>query len=155
MALAGALLMAAQPNRNEHDDAPEWVLRVRRLCAERGWSNRELARQAGMSAGWVSLTINNAKRGQQPRRDTLVKMAQTFNEPVGLWLQLGGLASEDHEWDTQRPSFADFVDSDAALTADQKNVLKSLYISWVGSPAANAKVAPKHQRRRPNGSGKG
>ena len=142
--------MAAQPNRDERDpNTPEWVLRVRKLCAERGWSNRELARQAGMSAGWVSLTINNAKRGQQPRRDTLVKMAQVFNEPVGLWLQLGGLASEDHEWGAQRQSFVEFVDSEPSLTDDQKNVLKSLYLSWVPTLQVNR---PKHQRRRPNGT---
>jgi transcriptional regulator with XRE-family HTH domain len=149
MALAGALLMAAQPNRDERDrTVPEWVLRVRKLCAERGWSNREFARQAGMSAGWVSLTINNAQRGQQPRRDTLVKMAQVFNEPVGLWLQLGGLASEDHEWNSERPSFVQFVDSEPSLTEDQKNVLKSLYLSWVST--VQVKDKPRLQRRRPN-----
>ena len=143
--------MAAQPNRNETEkDVPKWILRVRQLCADRGWSNRELARQTGLSAGWVSLTINQAKRGTQPRRDTLVKMAQVFNEPIGLWLQLGGLASEDHEWDRERPSFSDFVDGESALTDDQKNVLKSLYLSWV-SPSTSGRVDPgKHQRRKPN-----
>ena len=152
--MAGALLMAPQPNRTENSpDVPEWILRVRRLLAERGWSNRDFARKAGMSAGWVSLTINQAVRGVQPRRDTLVKMAQVFNEPVALWLQLGGLAAEDHEWDVQRPTFTEFVDSEKSLTEDQKNVLKSLYISWVSPSTSGSAQRPKHQRRRQNGAG--
>ena len=147
---AGALLMSpqgkktAEPNR----DVPPWVLRVRRLMAERGWEQAEFARKAGVSTGWVSLTIVQGKRGAQPRRDTLVKMAQVFNEPIGLWLKLGGLDPGDGEWTTTRPSFADFVDGEAALTDDQKHLLKSMYSSWVSPTMAGRVEGVEHKRRR-------
>ena len=135
-----------QPNRNESDpDVPAWILRVRKLCAERGWSNRELARRSGLTDGWVSMTINNGKRGTQPRRDTLVKMAQVFNEPVGLWLKLGGLAAEEHEFGVERPNLIDFIDSEPTLTDMQKQILKSTVLSWV-SPSTSGR--DNHVRRR-------
>ena len=138
--------------RGEHDSGvPAWILRVRKLAAERGWNNRELARRAGMSAAWVSLTINTAQRGVQPRRDTLVKMAQVFNEPVGLWLKLGGLAAEEHEFGVERPNLIDFIDSEPTLTDMQKQILKSTVMSWV-SPTTSGRVDSHVRRRSPKSS---
>lgn len=128
-------------------DVPAWIARVRRLTAQRGWTDRELARRAGMSPGWASLTIRMAERGTQPRYDTLVKMAQVFGEPVNMWLKLGGLAAPDGDDATRRPSFAMFVDGETALTSDQKRILKDLYASWV--PASSPeRTEPQHVRRR-------
>ena len=148
MSTGAAVLSKHQPNRNESEPAvPAWILRVRKLCADRGWSNRELSRQTGLTPGWVSMTINSAKRGTQPRRDTLVKMAQVFNEPVGLWLKLGGLAAEEHEFNVDRPNLIDFIESEPTLTDMQKQILKSTVMSWV-SPTTSGRV-DNHVRRAP------
>jgi transcriptional regulator with XRE-family HTH domain len=142
---SGAVLSKIQANRKESDpDVPAWILRVRKLCAERGWTNRELADRTGLTPGWVSMTINHGKRGAQPRRDTLVRLAQVFNEPVGLWLKLGGLAAEEHEFNVERPSLIEFIDSEPTLTDMQKQILKATVMSWV-SPTTSGR--DNHVRR--------
>lgn len=151
--MSGALMTKPHPTphptqrtSSREPGVPAWILRVRKLMAEKGWTNAEFSKRSGMSRGWVTTTITQAERGAQPRRDTLTRMAQTFNEPIGLWLKLGGLAPEDHEWDEARPTFAEFVDSDPSLTDDQRNVLKSLYLSYV--PVETRRTAPATHRRR-------
>lgn len=128
-------------------DTPQWVMRVRRLMGERGWSGRELARRLGLSSAWVTLTIVQGERGTQPRRDTLVKLAQVFDEPVALWLRLGGFDVDPEDMITNRPSFLSFVDSESSLTDDQKRIIAELYSSWV--PQQGRKQEARHARRKP------
>lgn len=142
--------MARAGNIPPDETTPAWVARVRRLMGERGWSGRELARRAGLSSTWVTLTIVKGERGTQPRRDTLVKLAQVFDEPVRLWLQLGGLAAEGDELVSVRPSFAAFVDGESNLTDDQKRMLKDLYASWVPQARKDSgDVLHVRRRRKP------
>lgn len=143
----GAALMTRDSQIEPGAEVPVWVDRVRRLMGERGWSGRELARRLGLSSAWVTLTIVQGERGAQPRRDTLVKLAQVFDEPVALWLRLGGFAADPDELMSTRPSFLSFVDSEPTLTDDQKRMMRDLYSSWV--PQARKQTGEvRHVRRR-------
>ncbi len=62
----------------------EWIeeqVRARR------WSNSELARQAGLSAGGISMVLNGK---QKPGLQFCFGVAQAFNEPPEKLLRLAG-----------------------------------------------------------------
>jgi len=58
-------------------------LRVKELRTKRKWSQRELARRAGLQ----HVTIVHLERGASPRLDTLVKLADAFGVKVTALLR--------------------------------------------------------------------
>jgi transcriptional regulator with XRE-family HTH domain len=110
----------------------------------RGWSGNELSKRTGLSSAWVTVTINQGQRGRQPQRDTLVRIAQAFGQPVAKWLRLGGLAPEDGDDQMPLVPFGDMIDARPELTDQQKDTLKTVYASMVPLGTTG-----KIERRRP------
>jgi len=71
--------------KRKGEDGPRLValmaairLRLKELRTRRGWSQRELAKRAGVQ----HVTIVHLEAGASPRLDTLVKLAQAFGVKV-------------------------------------------------------------------------
>jgi transcriptional regulator with XRE-family HTH domain len=139
MTMAGVLDMATKRN-DDSDLTPSPFGRKMKLAREkRGWSQTDLAARANVSRGYVGL-IEAGHRNKLPKRDEVVKVAQAFAEDVSEWLRVAGFDVEESQ--VQARSFEAVVDTDIRLTAEQKHMLKSLYISFTG-----VQPPPKRKRR--------
>lgn len=130
---------ARQATSSGDEPRPTAYGRRMKLAREkRGWSQTDLAARANVSRGYVGL-VEAGHRNKLPKRDEVVKIAQAFAEDVNEWLRIAGFDVEESE--VQARSFEVVVDTDSKLTAEQKHMLKSLYISFTG-------VQPPTRRKR-------
>lgn len=104
------------------------VLRYREA---RNMSQDRLAQLAGLSNGYISL-LEQGRRGKNPSRDTVIRIAQALNAPLAEMLGAAGRLKPGEDLSPeQRASFEDFVQTDPSLTTQQKGILIDLYSSWV------------------------
>lgn len=95
-------------------------------------SQDRLAQLSGLSGGYISL-LEQGQRGKKPSRDTVIRIAQALNAPLAEMLGAAGRLKPGEDLSPeQRASFTEFVNTDPALTAQQKAILIELYSSWVG-----------------------
>lgn len=87
-----------------------------------------MSERAQVSTGTVS-QLETGLRGRRIGRDVVLRIAKAFNEPEDWWLDLAGLGHDGEVVDF-RPTFADYIDGDPHLTAEQKNALKTTYLSF-------------------------
>jgi transcriptional regulator with XRE-family HTH domain len=97
--------------------------RVRYLRAQRGWSRSRLAREAGVSDGWLSALEQGRIRSPGPRK--LRQLAEALGTTYNDVMQAAGYA----DMAPLPPELRDFVVLLAGMTAFQRQkVLRMLYI---------------------------
>lgn len=113
------------------ESSPSFGALVLRYREARNMSQDRLAELAGLSGGYISL-IEQGQRGRRPSRNTVIRVAQALNAPLGELLAAAGRLKPGEEVSPERRvSFTEFVQTDPALTAQQKGILIDLYSSWV------------------------
>lgn len=95
---------------------PTWV---RSKLKERGWSQRELARQCGLSNTTISKVLTGSL---QPSRDFCHAMADAFGVSYGDVAALAGLESPTplSESPTLDPYIASIIEAAAALPEEKR-----------------------------------
>lgn len=107
----------------------------------RGWSQEEFSQRSGISTGMVS-QLETGMRGWRPGRDLVLTVAKAFSEPEDVWLDLTRFARE-HDAIDYRPTFAEYVEAEPYLTAEQKQALITTYKSMMTARR-------REQRRKPS-----
>lgn len=87
-----------------------------------------MAERAQVATGTVS-QLETGQRGKRIGREVVLRFAKAFNEPEEWWLELAGMGT-DGTVTNFRPSFNDYIDADPYLTAEQKEALKTTYLSF-------------------------
>ena len=112
---------------------------LREYRVDRELSQAALARLAGVSAGYVGL-IETGDRGERPSLDIVKRFAQALRldvaETEGIMRTSGHLGPHETLIQDGRPSFAVVVSNNRRLTSRQKELLISLYDSWLGEGAS-------------------
>jgi transcriptional regulator with XRE-family HTH domain len=112
---------------------------LRDYRTERHLSQATLARLAGVSAGYVGL-IETGDRGERPSLDIVKRFAQGLSLDVSetecLMRASGHLGPHETLIQDGRASFATTVANNRRLTSRQKELLISLYDSWLGEGAS-------------------
>jgi transcriptional regulator with XRE-family HTH domain len=112
---------------------------LRRYRTDRQLSQAALARLAGVSAGYVGL-IETGDRGERPSLDIVKRFAQGLRldvpETEAIMRAGGHLGPHETLIHDGRASFATVVANNRRLTSRQKELLISLYDSWLGEGAS-------------------
>lgn len=112
---------------------------LRRFRTSQELSQAALARLAGVSAGYVGL-IETGDRGERPSLDIVKRFAQGLRLDVAQTEELmragGHLGPHETLIQDERASFATVVANNRRLTSRQKELLISLYDSWLGEGAS-------------------
>jgi transcriptional regulator with XRE-family HTH domain len=108
------------------------------LRERRQLSQAVVARRAGVSPGYIGL-IETGERGDRVSLDIVKRFGQALDanvEEMELLLKAAGhLGADEQLVPDGRPTFDQFVDADPRLTRTQKDILKAMYHSWLGSSA--------------------
>lgn len=108
----------------------ELVLQIRK---RRGFSQKQVARQGGVSPGNIGL-IERGERGKRPSRDTVLAIADglraTPAERAAL-LHAAGFEGRVPAGE-QFPGVVEAINADPRLRSDQRDSLIAVYRSYVG-----------------------
>lgn len=107
---------------------------VRKLRAEKGMTQQQVADLAGLSVSYVGL-IELGERGKNLTDDKVRKFCQGLNATVAetedMMRAAGMLRDDQHLISNERPSWHVVTRHDQFLTDDQKETLIKIYESWV------------------------
>lgn len=107
---------------------------LREARKRRGMSQGKVAKKAGCSPGYVGL-IETGERGQHPRLELVLKMAQaveaTVPETEAMMRATGHLAEGEPLVPEGRLTVADAIMNDRMLTTKQRDALLTHYRAYV------------------------
>lgn len=127
-------MTAVDSNKNGATPIPAFSRMLKELRMDRELSQAGLAKRAGVSNGYIGL-IEVGQRGERPSLDVVKRLGQALSASLDemeiLLRTTGYLGPHEQLVPDERPTFAQFVDSDPLLSRRQKDALLTIYESWV------------------------